>query len=262
MDEPRIRFDYDVAVDARAELGEGPRWDAAAGTLLWVDILGRRVHRYDPARGRDDWMQLEQLVSAALPHDHGGPVLALPDGLYESDWETLARMVAIEADMPANRLNDAACDPAGRLWVGSMTLDERTVGAGLYRVDTDMSVTKVLGDTTISNGLGWSPERDRFYFIDSPTMRVDVFDYDLGSGAIENRRPLAQVRIEQSGAGPDGLSVDAEGCVWVALHGGWGLNRYSPDGKFMGHARLPVARVTSCCFGGQDLQDLYVTTQA
>ena len=261
MEGSPIPSSCDVAVDGHAQLGEGPRWDAAGGRLLWVDILGRKVHRYDPSRGRDDWVQLEQPVSAALPHDHGGPILALPDGLYETDWETLARIVALEEDLPTNRSNDAACDPAGRLWAGTMALDERTASAGLYRVGTDLKVQKAVDGTTVSNGLGWSPERDRFYFIDSPTMRIDVFDYDVRSGEIENRRQFATVQVDHGDAAPDGLAVDAEGCLWVALHGDWGLLRYSPDGALMGHVRLPVSRVTSCCFAGRDLDELYVTTR-
>ena len=117
----------------------------------------------------------------------------------------------------------------------------------------------MLTGTTISNGLGWSPSGARFYFIDSPTRRVDVFDFDPATGALENRRRFAAVEVE--GAVPDGLTVDAEGCVWVALHGGWGLHRYSPDGELVAVVDLPVARITSCCFGGDDLRDLYVTTR-
>jgi sugar lactone lactonase YvrE len=257
VDGPLITSEYDVAVDARAMLGEGPRWDERAQVLLWVDILGRRVHRYDPSRGRDDWVQVEDLVSFALPREQGGLLLGLPDGVYESDWTTVSPLLPLEADLPMNRTNDAACDPAGRLWVGTMALDERSASAGLYRIEADLTVAKVVAGTAISNGLGWSPERDRFYFIDSPTRRIDVFAYDAESGEIEDRRPLATVQVDD--AGPDGLAVDAEGCVWVALHGGWGLQRYSPDGELMGHVRLPVAKVTSCCFGGEGLEELYVT---
>jgi sugar lactone lactonase YvrE len=131
--------------------------------------------------------------------------------------------------------------------------------AGLYRVDPDLTVTTMLTGTTISNGLGWSPSGERFYFIDSPTCRIDVFDFDPASGALENRRPLAAVEVE--GAVPDGLAVDAEGGVWVALHGGWGLHRYSSGGELLDAVSLPIARITSCCFGGPELRDFYVTTR-
>jgi sugar lactone lactonase YvrE len=259
VDGLRIHCEYDVAVEPPAQLGEGPRWDAQTGTLLWVDILGRRLHRYDPGRACDDWVQLDELVSAALPRASGHPLLGLPDGFYEVDGRKLSRLVPLEADRPENRTNDAACDPEGRLWAGTMALDERTPSGGLYRIDADLTVTRVLDGTTISNGLGWGPGGDRFYFIDSPTRRIDVFDYDAAAGAIDNRRPFAAVAVE--GAVPDGLAVDAEGCIWVALHGGWGLHRYSPGGELVAEVRLPVAKVTSCCFGGTDLRDLYVTTR-
>lgn len=256
---PPIPCEVDVAVAGPAELGEGPRWDAVSATLLWVDILGRAVHRLDPATGRDEVVPAPDLVSLALPRGAGGVVVGLPGGLQVLRDGAFEPLVAIEAGATGNRTNDGACDAQGRLWVGTMALDERSPSAGLYRVDTDLTVTRVVGGTTISNGLGWSPDGDRFYFVDSPTGRVDVFDVDPAAGAIDHRRPLAAVRVD--GAVPDGLSVDAEGCVWVALHGGWGLLRYSPEGELVGHVDLPVAKATSCCFGGPDLRDLYVTTR-
>jgi sugar lactone lactonase YvrE len=167
--------------------------------------------------------------------------------------------VAIEADRLDTRTNDGACDAVGRIWVGTMARDERSPVAALYRVDADYTVTAVVTGTTISNGLGWSPSGRQFYFIDSPTCRVDVFDCNLGTGELENRRRFAAVEVE--GAVPDGLTVDAEGGVWVALHGGWGLQRFSPEGELVATVALPVERVTSCCFGGDDLRDLYVTTR-
>ena len=170
-----------------------------------------------------------------------------------------APLVPLEADLLANRTNDGACDARGRLWVGTMALDERSPSAALYRVDADLRVTRVLAGTTISNGLGWSPDGARFYFIDSQTRRVDVFAFDPETGALGERRPLVTVDVD--GAVPDGMAVDAEGCLWVALHGGWGLNRYTAEGELLEEVRLPVAKVTSCCFGGPGLRHLYVTTR-
>ncbi len=251
--------DFEIAVLPTAELGEGPRWDAASATLLWVDIPAKLVHRYDPATGTDTTQQVADVVSLALPRRQGGVVVGLPDGLHLLGDRRSRRFVAIEPERADTRTNDGACDRAGRLWVGTMALDERSPVAALYRVDPDLSVTTVLTGTTISNGLGWSPSGRRFYFIDSPTRRVDVFDLDPATGALEDRRPFAAVEV--AGAVPDGLAVDAEGGVWVALHGGWGLNRYTPDGELAAEVRLPMARVTSCCFGGAELRDLYVTTR-
>ena len=251
--------DFEVAVAAPAELGEGPRWDAATQSLLWVDIPAKLVHRYDPVTRTDATQQVADVVSLALPRRRGGVVIGLPDGLHLLDAEGSPLIAAIESEQAGTRTNDGACDAAGRLWVGTMALDERSPLGALYRVDADLGVTRVLSGTTISNGLGWSPSGQDFYFIDSPTRRVDVFDFDPETGALENRRPLAAVEVE--GAVPDGMNVDAEGGVWVALHGGWGLNRYSPAGELVAEVRLPVAKITSCCFGGPELRDLYVTTR-
>lgn len=251
--------EFEVAVEAEAALGEGPRWDAASATLLWVDIPNRCVHCYDPATGQDVSQPVPGVVSLALPRRSGGVVIGLRDGLHLLDGERPTLLAGIEAERSDTRTNDGACDAAGRLWVGTMALDESSPVAGLYRVDPDCSVTTVLSGTTISNGLGWSPDGETFYFIDSPTRRVDAFDFDPVTGTLEHRRPLAAVDVE--GAVPDGMNVDSEGCLWVALHGGWGLNRYSPDGELLAEVRLPVARITSCCFGGAELRDLYVTTR-
>ena len=251
--------EFEVAVAAAAQLGEGPRWDAATETLLWVDIPARLVHRYAPATGTDTTQPTSDVVSLALPRQRGGVVIGLPDGLHVFDRERSPLVAAIEPEKAGTRTNDGACDAAGRLWVGTMALDERSPVAGLYRVDAYLGVTTMLSGTSISNGLGWSPSGTSFYFIDSPTRRIDVFDFDPASGTLENRRPLAAVEVE--GAVPDGLAVDAEGGVWVALHGGWGLRRYSPDGELLAEVHLPIARITSCCFGGPDLRDLYVTTR-
>jgi sugar lactone lactonase YvrE len=258
MTVPRFT-DFEIAVLPTARLGEGPRWDEATATLLWVDIPGRSVHRYDPVTGEDTAQQVSDFVSLALPRRRGGVVIGLPDGLHFLNGRQSIGLVAIESERTDTRTNDGACDAAGRLWVGTMALDERSPVAALYRVDPDHSVTTLLTGTTISNGLSWSPSGRSFYFIDSPTCRVDVFDCDLATGTLENRGPFAAVEVE--GAVPDGLTVDAEGCVWVALHGGWGLNRYSPGGELVAEVRLPVAKITSCCFGGPELRDLYVTTR-
>ena len=217
-----------MAVAPAAQLGEGPRWDAATQTLLWVDVVAKLVHRYDPATGKNTTLQVADVVSLALPHSRGGIVIGLPDGLHHHDGEHSTLLAPIEPEQPTTRTNDGACDAAGRLWVGTMPFDERSPVAGLYRVDADLSVTTMLTGTTISNGLGWSPSGTRFYFIDSPTCAIDVFDFDVTSGTLENRRALATVEVE--GAVPDGLNVDAEGCVWVALHGGWGLGG-TPGGR-------------------------------
>ncbi|MBT2414616.1 SMP-30/gluconolactonase/LRE family protein [Streptomyces sp. ISL-12] len=245
----------DVAVRAEAELGEGPTWDAEAARLIWVDILGCRVHTYDPATGRRTVRTTEQHVGAAKPRAGGGLVLNLRDGIALLDPDGSLRMAHREA-VPGRRANDAAVAPDGSLWAGTMRYDETPGGGTLSRLTADGTHTTVLDDVAVSNGTGWSPDGRLMYYIDSPTRRVDVFDHD--GGRISGRRTLAVV---EDGAGfPDGLTVDADGCVWVALWDGAGVRRYTPDGRLDRVVELPVPRVTACAFGGADLTDLYVTT--
>ncbi|MEU0722945.1 SMP-30/gluconolactonase/LRE family protein [Streptomyces sp. NPDC006140] len=246
---------YEVAVRAEAELGEGPTWDAAAGRLLWIDILGSRVHTYDPATGRRTTRRTEQHVGAVKPRAGGGLVLNLRDGVGLLDPDGTFRWLHHEP-VPGRRANDAAIAPDGALWAGTMRYDEAPGGGTLSRVTGEGTVEVVLDDVAVSNGTGWSPDGRLMYYIDSPTRRVDVFDY--ADGRISGRRTLAV--IEEDAGFPDGLTVDAEGCVWVALWQGSAVRRYTPGGELDRVIELPVPLVTACAFGGPDLTDLYVTT--
>lgn len=250
----------ELVLDARAELGEGPVWDERLRRLVWVDIQRGRVHLYDPEAGRCRHLRAGQPVGAAAPSAHGGLVLALAGGFARLDVETgaLAMIAEVEADRPENRMNDGACDAVGRFWAGTMALDTRPGAGSLYRLDPDGRVTRVLTDVTISNGLDWSLDGRTMYYVDSPTRRIDRFDYDPATGEIGNRRPF--VSIPEEAGLPDGLTVDAEGGVWVALWGGAALHRYGPDGRLDRVVPLPVTQPTSCAFGGPDLADLYVTS--
>ncbi|MBO0514214.1 SMP-30/gluconolactonase/LRE family protein [Streptomyces beijiangensis] len=237
-----------------AELGEGPTWDAAADRLIWVDILSSRIHTYAPGSGRRTVMTAPQHVGAAKPRAGGGLVVNLRDGigLYGPDgafgW--------LHRDpVPGRRGNDAAVAPDGSLWAGTMRYDEAAGGGTLARFAADGTVAPQL-TVAVSNGTGWSPDGSRMYYVDSPTRRVDVFDAD--GERISGRREFASV---EAGAGfPDGLTVDAEGCVWVALWDGAQIRRYTPDGVLDRTIPLPVRRPTACAFGGRDLRDLYITT--
>ncbi|MGW0764530.1 SMP-30/gluconolactonase/LRE family protein [Streptomyces sp. NPDC002676] len=246
---------YDVAVRAQALLGEGPTWDPAAGRLLWVDILGMRVHTYDPSSGRRSVRTTEQHVGAAKPRAGGGLVLNLRDGVGLLDPDGTFHWLHHEP-VPGRRGNDAAVAPDGSLWAGTMRYDEAPGGGTLTRLTGDGTAHTVLPDATVSNGTGWSPDGRLMYYADSPTRRVDVFDHD--AEGIRNRRTLAE--IEEGAGFPDGLTVDAEGCVWVALWDGGAVRRYTPDGALDRVIELPTPRTTACAFGGPDLTDLYITT--
>jgi sugar lactone lactonase YvrE len=157
------------------------------------------------------------------------------------------------------RMNDGACDPVGRFWVGSMGLAVTPGAAALYRY-AEGSLERVVDGVTLSNGLGWSPDACLMYYVDSESYRIDVFDYDLAAGAISGRRPF--VPIDRADGTPDGLAVDDEGCVWLALWGGHAVRRYGPDGALDRIVDVPAENVTACCFGGDDGRSLYITTAA
>jgi len=243
----------EVAVHAEAALGEGPTWDTAEQRLIWVDILGSRVHTFDPASGRRTVMVTEQHVGAAKPRAGGGLVVNLRDGVgvYEPQgFRWLHRAV-----VPGRRGNDAAVAPDGSLWFGTMRYDEAPGGGSLSRLAPDGTAQPVLDDVAVSNGTGWSPDGRLMYYVDSPTRRIDVFD--VGEDQLPvNRRTLATI---EDGF-PDGLTVDADGCVWVALWDGGAVRRYTPSGELDRVVELPVRRPTACAFGGADLADLYITT--
>lgn len=264
----------DVAVfdDRVCRLGEGPYYDEKSGRATWVDILGRTVRWRDPASAAIGEMPVTEDVGAAIPRHDGGLVLCLPAGpaLLDQDGWIQPLGGYAEADeaagvpasaTPRRRSNDAKADPAGRLWLGTMAYDE-TPGAGaLYRLEPDGSrPIRVLGDVTISNGLGWSPDGRTMYYNDTPTGRVDAFDYDLETGELAGRRPFAE--IDPADGGPDGLCVDADGGVWVALWGGGAVRRYTSDGALERIVRLPTPQVTSCAFAGDGFRQLMITTAA
>jgi sugar lactone lactonase YvrE len=251
---------WELAVDAHDQIGEGPSWDDGDQSLLWVDIAGQRVRRLDPADGSTWQRTFDQMVGAVLPRSAGGLALCLQDGVWltDSDEGSVRRLVAIEADDPDTRLNDVKVDRAGRLWGGTMALDARPDAGAFYRIGADGSLAVIASPTTISNGIDWSPDDGLMYYIDSARHRVDVFDFDLASGTALDRRPF--ISFEESAGLPDGMTVDAEGCLWVAFYDGWSVRRYTPAGDLDRIIGLPTARITSCAFGGPDLSDLYVTS--
>jgi sugar lactone lactonase YvrE len=250
----------ELALAARAELGEGARWDERTQTLFWVDILRGLVHRFAPATGACRSWSVGQPVGAAAVREAGGLVLALRDGFATLDLDTgaLAWIARVEHDRPTQRMNDGRCDAAGRFWAGTMAFEPSPGTGTLYRLEPGGQVAPMLADLTISNGLDWSPDGRTLYFVDSGTQRVDLFDFDPHAGALSNRREF--VRVPDVAGMPDGLVVDADGFVWVALWGGGALHRYATDGALARVITLPVSHPTSCAFGGPDLGDLYVTS--
>jgi len=252
--------DAELVLDARADLGEGPTWDAEARLLVWVDIPAGLVHRFDPETGRDEALDVAMPVGAAVPTTSGMIALAARDGFALLDPATgrVDRLVDVEADVPGTMMNDGACDARGRFWAGTKDLDGRRPAGSLYRLGTDHRVTRILSGVTISNGIGWSPDQATMYYVDSPTHGVDAFDFDVESGDVSRRRRL--VAFPVAWGLPDGMTVDAEGSLWVAFWGGSAVRRIDPDGRVAAAFRFPVSQVSSCAFGGTDLSELYVTS--
>jgi sugar lactone lactonase YvrE len=248
--------------DVAAVLGEGPYWVPEDDCLLWVDIHRGHLHRtYFPS---SETVTIDLgAVSAAFPAVGGGILTAggnklavhLPAERGEK-WTT-----RVIAEVPARagvRFNDAAVDPAGRVWVGSMHVDESEPLGELYRLDPGGVLTTVVKGVTVSNGTGWSPDGTRMYYVDSPMRRIDVFDYDPAAGEAFQRRVFAD--LSACDGVPDGLTVDADGYVWVAMWGGGALRRFAPVGDQDAVVQVPVTQPTSCAFGGPGMSDLYVTT--
>jgi sugar lactone lactonase YvrE len=244
-------------------LSEGPRWDAERGELLWVDILGSRLHRARlEACGmleEVDSVDFDRFVGAVAPVVGGGYVLAAHAGfLFLDPSGTVVELAQPEAERGHVRMNDGACDPQGRFWAGTMAFDESPGAGVLYRLELDGTCTTILSGLTISNGIGWSPDGRRMYLSDSGTGTIDAFDFDPATGDISGRRAIVQVG--EAGAAPDGLTVDDQGNVWVALWDGGVVRCYTPEGSPLDTVALPVDRPTSCAFGGPDGTTLFVTT--
>lgn len=246
----------DLVLDVRTPIAEGPVWDFRTDTLRWVDVRLGQVHRFDPDAGEDTFFAVGRKVGAVLLRAGGGLVLATEAGIETCQDDGAGRelVAAVATEPPGGRMNDALCDPYGRLWAG--TCGAGPGGSALYRLDAGAALTPVVTGVTTSNGLDLSPDGRTLYYNDSPTGGIDAFDHDPDTGRISRRRRFADVDRGR----PDGLTVAADGCVWTALWDGWAVRRYTPDGRLDRTVEVPVRRVTSCAFGGPGLDTLFVTT--
>jgi sugar lactone lactonase YvrE len=251
----------EVIVDAKATLGEGAIWDSRKKLLYWVDIIQCRIYIYNPVSKQNSSIHVGQYVGTVVPRQNGELMLALKNGFASLNPIT-GEMTLInnpEAHLTGNRFNDGKCDPAGRFWAGSMAFDQTKGAASLYCLHTDLTVTKMIDHVTISNGLVWTADQTTFYYIDTPTSEVAAYDYDITSGKISNRR--VAVSIPEAEGLPDGMTIDTEDMLWIAHYGGSQICRWNPKtGKKMQSIKLPASQVTSCAFGGDNLDELYITT--
>jgi sugar lactone lactonase YvrE len=242
--------------DAVAYHGEGPVWSERWGHLRWVDMLAGDIL----ALGEDGVIQrrhVGDIAAAVRPRSRGGAVIGVERGFALEDPDgSLTHLDEVWTDRSV-RMNEGGCDPDGRFYCGSMAYDRRPGAGALYRLDPDRSVRLVVEGVSISNGLEWSPDGSRAYYNDTPTQRVALFDYDRASGLTGQR---TFVEIPEEAGHPDGLTVDSEGGLWVALNRGGAVHRYRPDGELDEIVEVPPRKVTACTFGGPRLDDLFITT--
>ncbi len=244
----------------QCSLGEGAIWNHRQQVLHFVDIGEGLVYTYDPLGGHCGQVPAYSRVGTVVPVEGGGLLLATQAGIATLDPGTgVFGWLANPLRDPAVRFNDGKCDPSGRFWIGSMAMDGRREAGALYRMDADGTVTQMLDRVSISNGLAWSADRTRFYYIDTPTSCVQVFDYDDTGGDISNRR--VAFRIPEEDGSPDGMSIDSEGRLWIAMWAGGSVNCYDPEnGALLHRVIVPAPHASSCAFGGPDLDTLYITT--
>lgn len=248
-----------LVFDSRDTLGEGPVW--YSGSLWWVDIEGKALRCFDPTAERCTTSPLEKRPGCAVPCESGRWLIANEEGLafLNIDDEKMDTFDPFLVGNPRLRFNDGKCDPVGRLLVGTLEEDLKEGGACLYRLDTDGKRSVLLEGVTISNGLAWSGDGRTLYYIDTLTRSIERFEYELSSGSVSSRRCLVTVP-EQDGF-PDGMAIDSEGHLWVALWGGGAVQRFHCEtGEKLDRVDVPVSQVTSCCFGGESMDTLFITT--
>ncbi|XP_040049170.2 regucalcin isoform X1 [Gasterosteus aculeatus] len=255
----------ECVVKESASIGEGPVWEESEQTLMFVDITGQKIHRWSPSTNQIQSLETGGTVGFVVPRRSGGYVAGVGRSIVAVDWSTqvMTSLVVVDEDKTNNRLNDGKVDPIGRLLAGTMGREEQPAEVrkqgSLFSVNFDLSVTKHLSQVDISNGMDWSLDQKTFFYIDSLSLTVDAFDYDTNSAEIGNRRVV--YRMEKGEGLPDGMTVDSDGCLWVACYNGGRVINIDPvTGVRLQTVSLPVTKTTSCCFGGPDYSDLYVTS--
>jgi sugar lactone lactonase YvrE len=254
-----------LAIDSRDVIGEGPMWDAAGQRLLWMDNAVGIVHEAK-ATADGGWREsrkwnLGRVTGMAIPRKKGGlVVMAGTEILTLNDQGEVATFAQLDCDPKRVKLNDARCDPQGRLWTGTYAHDFTAGISALYRIDPEGTATTMLEGVGLSNGMDWSPDGATFYYIDSMTASVDAFDFNAARGTISRRRKVIEMPASEGGL--DGMTVDSQGCLWLAIFGPGEVRRYSPDGKLLMRIEASALAVTSCSFGGVDYKELFITSAA
>ena len=249
-----------LLVDSKNQLGEGVMWHPGEKALYWVDISPGLLQRIDPQIGKTECWTMGSMIGTVVPHTSEGLIVALENGIFH--FTSQKKLICLcdfpESSRLENRFNDGKCDPLGRLWVGTMNKKVRSHAGSLYCFDGS-TLTPKLSGLTISNGMAWSVDHSKFYFIDTIDNAVVAFDFDNRSGNISNKRKVIEVPPEMGA--PDGMTIDTEGKLWIAHWGGSCVARWNPEnGKLLEVVKVAAPHVTSCTFGGDNLQTLYIST--
>lgn len=251
----------ELVLDSQAALGEGAIWNYKTGELIWVNITANVLNFYNPFLHFNKELLTGEMIGTVVPAESGKLIVALENGFYQLDPETGSKLFIAdpEADKPNNRFNDGKCDPSGRFWAGTMDKDGKPGLGGLYRLDPDTSVHRMIDKVSISNGIVWSLDHQKMYYIDTPTRKVSSWNYNNETGSISN--PTTAIEIPEEMGFPDGMTIDAEGNLWIALWNGAAVGCWNPEtGELLRKIDVPAKNVTSCAFGDKDLGTLYITT--
>lgn len=250
-----------LVLDTQSDLGEGAVWDHQKGELIWVNITKKILNIYNPKLNHNKEMLTGQMIGTVVPAESGKMIVALENGLYQLDPQTGSKIFIAdpEENITGNRFNDGKCDPVGRFWAGTMSMTGEKEAGALYRLDPNGKVTQMISKVTTSNGIVWSQNQNKMYYIDTPTRKVMAWDYEPETGNISNPKPAVEIPDEMGY--PDGMTMDAEGHLWIALWNGSAVGCWNPEnGELIRKIDIPAKNVTSCAFGDDDLGTLYITT--
>ena len=249
----------ELLVKHKCELGECPVWDVARSALLWIDIISGKLYIYYTQTGICKTFNLPALTGSIVLTNKGEVLAATTEGFWLFNLENGSNkpIVFMGEELSCRRFNDGKCDPHGRFWAGTLALPGYQSTGNVYALETDDTVSLKIPGVKVSNGMCW--DNDAYYFIDTPTQKVIKYTYDVATGNIKN--PIVAINIPKEYGAPDGMTIDAEGMIWIALWNGSKIGRWDPiTGNLLYTITLPVSKITSCTFGGANLNDLYITT--
>ncbi len=250
----------EVVFDVSCTLGEGPVWDEMNKIIYWLDIIKGEIHQFNLQEKKHNNFNVGEMIGCMALRENAGLIAGLKNGIaFINMHRQRIEYIADPEKHLQNRFNDGKCDAAGRFWAGTMSLSEEGSEGSLYVLETDLSLKRKLQNVSISNGIAWNADNTIMYYINTPTNYVFAFDYNIETGEITNQRVTLDLTHENGYA--DGMTIDEEGMLWIAFFSGWRVGRYDPGtGKLLQQIELPVSNVTSCTFGGEQLNDLYITT--